>query len=139
MGTLWEKKMEEFEKFWKAYPRKVAKGEARKAWAQTEKIRPPVDKIIKALELAKQQDQWRKDGGMFIPHAATWLRAERWEDDWGVDLGEDVVQVQGKVVNWWETATGIESKGLQLGLRPSEFDSWPNFKAEVMRRTMRAA
>ena len=24
--------MEDFEKFWKAYPRKVAKGEARKAW-----------------------------------------------------------------------------------------------------------
>lgn len=131
--------MEEFEKFWKAYPRKVAKGEARKAWTQTEKIRPPVDKIIQALEVAKKQDQWRKDNGMFIPHAATWLRAERWDDDYGVDLGEDVVEVGGKVTNWWETATGIEQKGQQLGLKPEMFGSFPEFKAAVMRQTMRAA
>ena len=24
---------------------------------------------------------WTKDGGQFIPHAATWLNGKRWEDE----------------------------------------------------------
>ena len=130
-------KMEDFDKFWKEYPKKVAKGDARKAWLQTQKIRPDLDTLLKAVSAAKRTDQWRQDGGKYIPYPATWLRQERWEDQ-EVEI-EDAVEVNGQIVNWWESATGIESKGLQLGLRPSEFDSWPNFKAEVMRRTMRAA
>ncbi|NDC24672.1 MAG: hypothetical protein EBZ49_11180 [Proteobacteria bacterium] len=41
--------MEDFEKFWKTYPKKVAKAEARKAWAQTEQIRPPIEKLLAAI------------------------------------------------------------------------------------------
>jgi hypothetical protein len=128
-----------FDEWYRNYPRKVAKGAARKAWEKTEKIRPPLEKMLKVLELQKKTEQWRSEGGKYIPHPATYLNQERWDDELEVDLGEDVVEHQGKIVNWWETATGIENKGLQLGLRPSEFDSWPNFKAEVMRRTMKAA
>ena len=32
--------MTEFDTFWKTYPKRVAKGDARKAWMQTENIRP---------------------------------------------------------------------------------------------------
>lgn len=72
--------MEEFDKAWAAYPRKVAKGEARKAWAQTAKIRPPLEKILEAISVARKH--W--DDPMFIPHFATWLRAERWDDEYEV-------------------------------------------------------
>jgi hypothetical protein len=34
-----------------------------------------------AIERAKTSEQWRKDGGQFIPHASTWLRAKGWEDE----------------------------------------------------------
>jgi hypothetical protein len=37
--------MQDFEMFWKEYPKKVAKGEARKAWIQTEKIRPDLEAL----------------------------------------------------------------------------------------------
>jgi hypothetical protein len=80
--------MEEFEKFWQAYPRKLAKGDARKAWQQTAKIRPPIEKLLKAVFAARASEQWHKDGGMFIPYPATWLRGERWEDEYDVHLGQ---------------------------------------------------
>ena len=26
--------------------------------------------------------EWKKDGGKYIPHPATWLRARGWEDEY---------------------------------------------------------
>lgn len=124
----------EFEAFWQAWPKKVAKAEARKAWAQTEKIRPDLETLIKAIRAASGTEQWMRGNGQFIPHAATWLRGERWED-------EHEVKLSG-VINerpWHETATGIEAKGAELGIVPSNFESWPAFKQAVMHAVMKAA
>lgn len=71
---------QDFELFWSAYPRKVAKGAARKAWAATAGKRPPVAEIVSAVTTQAETEQWREAGGQFIPHPATWLRAERWGD-----------------------------------------------------------
>jgi len=71
---------QDFEVFWSAYPRKVAKGAARKAWAATSGKRPPVAEIVSAVTAQAETEQWREAGGKFIPHPATWLRAERWGD-----------------------------------------------------------
>ena len=75
--------IEEFDTFWTAYPRKVAKAEARKAWSR---MRPPVDKILEALKWQKGQEQWQHDGGQFIPYPASYLRGERWEDSPEVEI-----------------------------------------------------
>ncbi|MDZ7808976.1 MAG: hypothetical protein U5L11_01065 [Arhodomonas sp.] len=32
------------------------------------------------MEIARHTEQWRRDGGRYIPHPATWLRREGWED-----------------------------------------------------------
>lgn len=69
-----------FEKFWKAYPKKVAKTQALKAWS---KLKPNAELqqiILNALERQKQSAQWQKDNGQFIPYPATWLNGRRWED-----------------------------------------------------------
>jgi len=71
---------QDFELFWSAYPRKVAKGAARKAWAATSGKRPPVTEIVSAVTAQAETEQWREAGGQYIPHPATWLRAERWGD-----------------------------------------------------------
>ena len=126
--------MDDFDQFWKEYPRKIAKAEARKAWKQTEKVRPSLEVVIRAIKAASQTEQWMRGNGQFIPHASTWLRGERWDDELEVVL-------QG-VINekpWHESATGIEAKGLELGLTPSQFPSWPQFKQAVMHKVMRAA
>lgn len=81
----------EFECFWLAYPLKVKKGEARKAWFQTAAIRPEMYVLLDALERAKRSVQWHKadregNVGAYIPHASSWLRAEGWDDDYTVRL-----------------------------------------------------
>ena len=72
--------MERFERFWAAYPRRVAKGEARKAWRQLAPDDALTERICRALETARGTEQWRREAGRFIPHPATWLRREGWED-----------------------------------------------------------
>lgn len=69
--------MDGFETFWAAYPRRTAKAEARKAWAKLQ----PDDVLLEAIlaALAWQTKQW--DDVKFVPHPATWLRGERWEDE----------------------------------------------------------
>ncbi len=75
-----------FDAFWQAYPRKVAKVSAERAWR---KLRPSADTavlIVHALRQHCRQPQWQRDGGAYIPHAATWLNQHRWNDD--IDAGE---------------------------------------------------
>lgn len=70
-----------FDAFWNAYPKKVGKDAARKAFAK----RKPDDKllgdILKAIEVQKTTEDWRKSDGQFIPHPATWLNKGRWMDE----------------------------------------------------------
>ena len=63
-----------FDNFWEAYPRKTAKGAAKKAW---EKITEPAEVIEGARRFAL--DPTRDPS--FTPHPATWLNAERWLDE----------------------------------------------------------
>ena len=126
--------MDDFEKFWAAYPRKVAKAEARKAWAQTASIRPDTDSLVKAVLSHCKTEQWMKSNGAFIPHAATWLRGERWEDVYEVSL-PDVVNDKP----WHETATGILRKGQELGISSDQFEHFQEFRTAVMRAAMKAA
>lgn len=80
----WTKRLEAtFEEFWKAYPRKVAKGDARRVWAR---LRPAtyLEAIHETLKLQCRSEQWRRESGRFIPYPATWLNAAGWEST-GID------------------------------------------------------
>ena len=68
-----------FDIFWKVYPKKVNKREAQSRWKN--KKLPPIKELLEILEKQKQTEQWKKDGGKFIPHPSTWLNQERWEDE----------------------------------------------------------
>lgn len=67
-----------FGSFWTRWPRKVAKLEAEKAWKQV--VTPEDEPLIHAaldwqVPVFEQRDPER------VPHAATWLRGRRWEDE----------------------------------------------------------
>lgn len=74
-----------FDRFWAAYPRKASKGRAEKAFAKINPDEQLVGRMLAAIERAKTSEQWRKDGGQFIPHPATWLNDRGWEND--LELG----------------------------------------------------
>ena len=82
-GREWENEKNEektdFDSFWQVYPRPTGKKAALKAW-NAAKDKPPLADIIKALDAQKKSEQWRKDGGQFVPHPATWLNQGRWDD-----------------------------------------------------------
>ena len=73
----------EFDEFWRAYPKKKAKAAALKAWNRIKPNKELFEKILCAVELAKQSAQWKRDNGQYIPHPATWLNQGRWDDEWG--------------------------------------------------------
>lgn len=66
----------EFESFWTAYPRKVAKQRALKAWV---KLSPDQEATAKIMADVKARP-WPADIA-FAPHPATYLNDRRWEDE----------------------------------------------------------
>jgi len=70
-----------FDEFWKLYPRKESKQQAKKAWAKLNPGQELFNLIANALEYRKQTKEWIAEGGRYIPHPATWLNGRRWEDE----------------------------------------------------------
>jgi DNA-binding PadR family transcriptional regulator len=70
-----------FASFWKLYPRKVSKEDARKAWAKLKITQDLYDTIVEALAVQVATDDWKKEKGKFVPHPATWINGKRWEDE----------------------------------------------------------
>lgn len=70
-----------FDLFWQAYPKKVGKGAALKSWSKFQFTESEANAVIKSVqENSARNPQWLKDNGQFIPHPATWLNQERWND-----------------------------------------------------------
>jgi len=71
-----------FDEFWALYPRKVAKGNARKAFAAAVAAGADPAAIIGGLRVNLQQmtDRIASGDGRYIKHPATWLNAGCWED-----------------------------------------------------------
>jgi hypothetical protein len=72
---------ESFEKFWKVYPRKVAKPTASKSWLKSIEGDAFLPKqIVADIEKRTRLRWWSKDKTK-IPHPSTWLNQRRWEDE----------------------------------------------------------
>lgn len=70
-----------FAEFWKAYPKRVGKAAALKVWMRLKPDSTTRDAITVAIAKQSKSQQWRTEGGRYIPHPATWLNQGRWEDD----------------------------------------------------------
>jgi len=68
---------DDFAVFWLAYPRRIAKGAARKAFALAIR-KTTLEAILSAIEAYKKHKPEQID----FCHPATWLNAERWDDEW---------------------------------------------------------
>ena len=85
-----------FEAFWKAYPRKEKKQDAKKAFM---KLKPSEDlfkTIMAGLENHKKSKQWMDK--QFIPHPTTWLNGKRWEDE--LEAAPAPQQAQQQAGSW---------------------------------------
>ena len=103
----------DFNRFWSAYPKKMNKQDAIKAFKG---VKVPVEVLCAALERQKQSRQWREDGGKYIPYPATWLRKGGWENE--PERGYN----NGNYGNAGNASSGEGSSENRWNLRPLDLD-----------------
>lgn len=69
-----------FDSFYQAYPKKVGKPAALKAFTKCKPDESLLQTMLDAIERQSKSEQWQKNDGQFIPNPATWLNQERWDD-----------------------------------------------------------
>ena len=78
LGNITTKNMSIFDDLWKIYPKKVGKGTAKKALAKA-MTKATADQIQHSLAVFVRA--WGNQDKKFMPHLATWLNGERWDDE----------------------------------------------------------
>lgn len=116
-----------FDSFWKVYPRKIGKGEAEKSFKKAIK-EVTLEAMIEAVRAQSNSDQWKKDGGQFIPSPSTWLNQKRWNDE--LELSLSPILPDGPPdwlpENWKEIA--VKMLGSKAELYTSHTDIPPDWR-----------
>jgi len=126
-----------FDDFWAAWPKREAKKDARRAWDKL----TAANKAAALAALPAHVARWRREGRArnHIPHPATWLNGERWDDELGeifaprqASARPGMRQPEPDVEKPWPcTWPGIVAKGVELGLTQGPDEAPPYFKARV--------
>lgn len=124
-----------FERFWAAWPksqRKVGKVDCERRWKRAG-LDAAVDKILAHVEAMKGTQQWREG---FEPAPSTYLNQQRWNDEVPADQPKTAGSVPGSAAtaNWWETATGVEQKGTELGVQKKPGEEFWRYRVRVFKR-----
>ena len=86
------------------------KGAARKTFEKLHPTSKLLSVMLDAIAIAKGTEQWRKDGGQYIPHPNTWLRQERWEDEMQQQASDEY-----ECHRWAVTQSGFDPSGAATG------------------------
>lgn len=68
-----------FERFWQAYPKRVGKAEAARAWVDL-KLEPMADVVVDAVGRHRSAGRF-SDDARYILHPVRWLKYRRFEDE----------------------------------------------------------
>jgi len=82
-----------FERFWTIYPtrRRVDKAACLRKWV-THRLDEHIDAILKGIAELRERDSWDREGGQYVPMAATFLNQRRWES---VVVDDDPFDLKG--------------------------------------------
>lgn len=111
-----------FDRFFRVYPKKEKRDEALLAWRKVVHSPELAAEIIAAVEARVTSDEWRRDGGRWIPQPVNYLRNRRWTDNIAAVAGGGQV-----------TSTKPLRPGLTGAAEPGEYDG-----LERKRRSPRA-
>jgi len=70
-----------FEKFYAAYPRKVGRPGAERAFTKCKPTPEMVIQMLAAIAAQTKALNWTRDRLQYVPHPATWLNDQRWKDE----------------------------------------------------------
>ncbi len=102
----------EFEEFWQAYPRRIGKAAAFKAFGRAA-AKTPVAEIMAGL--GRFVDATMDTDMKFIPHPQTWLNQERWNDDC------NAIAPEGRATEANAFLGAIERSSGGVGYRPPSY------------------
>lgn len=130
-----EKAPTPFDRFWTTWPaspRKVDRKDCAKRWTRMG-LDANADQIIAHVEAMKATQQWREG---FEPAPATYLNGERWNDGIPADLPKGAAGTAGPrgEAAWWESAPGIEAKGVELGVAKKAGEEFWRYKVRVFKK-----
>ena len=116
-----------FDEFWTLYPRKIAKAVARKSWSRLTENQ----QLQAAKALTDHLAYWEaKETELeFIPHPATWLNQERFEDELVIEPKKEKISKE-----WMFSNEGIEAKDTELGIMGTGYDTYASLKAKCMKK-----
>lgn len=87
-----------FDDWWEVYPKKVGKGQARKAYTTAVK-KVDAGTLMEKLELFKAHHEKLGTDKRYIPNASTWLNGERWDDEL-IESTNDSAPSLDEVLSW---------------------------------------
>lgn len=103
-----------FDEFWRIYPQKTAKGQARKAWAGAVKRAGGTAKILEgAARYAADPNRDPK----YTAHPSTWLNGERWDD-------EPIPSRTATSARSTTTYVQAPTAGADAVMAPDEYERW---------------
>lgn len=115
-----------FLSFWGAFPKKVAKKDAMKAFKALKPDGELLSAMLSAIEKSKKSGKW--DDAQFIPYPATWLRGERWKDE----TADAYSETQKAVVSSFNACLGEKLPEAEISLfnpaRASRIDVFLTFE-----------
>ena len=79
---------EEFEQFWKLYPRKLNKSKAKAKFILHRKKGVPFQGMMQMLEICVAKE-WEGRDMEYIPHPTTWINGERW-----IELEDIAIEIE---------------------------------------------
>lgn len=94
-----------FVRFWDTWPsntRKAARAQCLAKW-KAKGCEAIGERIVRHVEAMKAGEQWQRDGGRYVPAPLVYLNQARWE-------------AATADQPWHATRSGVEAKGVQLGL-----------------------
>lgn len=78
MNSLFESGFDRFWAAWPKHPRKGAKSKCQQVWNKSY-CETCTDQILKHIAWMLTTEQWRKDGGAYIPAPLVYLNQQRWD------------------------------------------------------------
>ena len=109
--TLWE---EQFEEFYKNYPKKVKKQDVKKWFKKNKPSSELFSSMMSSLEQFRGSKDWLKEKGQFIPYPSTWLNQRRWEDE-GMNRKQDKTKYEEVKLTEEEYLEKLKNGGKRYG------------------------
>lgn len=146
-----EKPADGFDEWWKQYPKKVGKVDAKKAYRAVIKQGATPQALLDGLQRHNANWKARNTELQYIPHPASWLRKGRWEDELDAPSSNQATPAINPATGKAVTEDDFGYACLDMGIDPNLYinfwkpymglptdPGWPEWAAKIDRHCGRA-